>query len=57
MRRLLGIPERLSCPHNKVIVGGAMVVGAIVLLQLKREHDELAPVLIRPRSDNAEIVK
>ena len=39
------------------IVGGAMVVGAIVLLQLRREHDELAPVLIRSRSNNAEIVK
>lgn len=39
------------------IVGGAMVVGAIVLLQLRREHDDLAPVLIRSRSDNAEIVK
>lgn len=39
------------------VVGGAMVVGAIVLLQLKREHDELAPVLIRSRSNNAEIVK
>ena len=33
------------------IVGGAMVVGAIVLLQLRREHDDLAPVLIRSRSD------
>jgi drug/metabolite transporter (DMT)-like permease len=32
------------------IVGGAIVVGAIVLLQLKREQDELAPVLIRARS-------
>lgn len=39
------------------VVGGAMVVGAIVLLQLKREHDELAPALIRSRSNNAEIVK
>jgi len=39
------------------VVGGTMVVGAIVLLQLKREHDELAPVLIRSRSNNAEIVK
>lgn len=39
------------------VVGGAMVVGAIVLLQLRREHDELAPVLIRSRSDNAETVK
>jgi len=32
------------------MVGGAMVVGAIVLLQLKREQDELAPVHIRGRS-------
>jgi len=32
------------------MVGGAMVVGAIILLQLKREQDELAPVLIRARS-------
>ena len=39
------------------VVGGAMVVGAIVLLQLKREQDELAPALIRSRSDNVEIVK
>ena len=39
------------------VVGGAMVVGAIVLLQLKREHDELAPALIRPSYDNSEIVK
>lgn len=39
------------------VVGGAMVVGAIVLLQLRREHDELAPALIRSRSNNAEIVK
>ena len=36
------------------IVGGAMVVGAIVLLQLKREHDELAPVLIRSSADNTQ---
>ena len=35
------------------ILGGAMVVGAIVLLQLRREHDELTPVLIRSNSDNA----
>ena len=33
------------------VVGGAMVVGAIVLLQLKREHDELSPALIRSRSN------
>jgi len=32
------------------MVGGAMVVGAIILLQLKREQDELAPVHIRGRS-------
>jgi len=33
------------------VVGGALVVGAIVLLQLRREYDELAPALIRFRSD------
>jgi len=31
------------------LMGGAMVVGAIVLLQLKQEQDELAPALIRAR--------
>jgi len=31
------------------VVGGAMVVGAIVLLQLKREQDDLAPAIIRTR--------
>jgi drug/metabolite transporter (DMT)-like permease len=31
------------------IFGGALVVVAIVLLQLRREHDELAPSLIRQR--------
>ena len=34
------------------IIGGAMVVGAIILLQLKREHDELAPAFIRSHFDN-----
>lgn len=34
------------------IVGGAMVVCAVIFLQLKREQDELAPVLIRNRSHN-----
>jgi drug/metabolite transporter (DMT)-like permease len=29
------------------ITGGGLVVGAIVLLQLRREHDRLAPALIR----------
>jgi drug/metabolite transporter (DMT)-like permease len=29
------------------ILGGAMVIGAIVLLQLQRERDSLAPALIR----------
>jgi drug/metabolite transporter (DMT)-like permease len=31
------------------ILGGAVVVGAIVLLQTQREHDEMAPELIRSR--------
>jgi drug/metabolite transporter (DMT)-like permease len=29
------------------IIGGTMVILAIVLLQLQQEHDELAPALIR----------
>jgi len=37
------------------IVGGSMVILAIVLLQLQQEHDELAPALIRTsRSKNTE---
>ena len=42
------------------VVGGAMVVGAIVLLQLKREQDKMAPELIRARLGqrlNAEVEK
>jgi drug/metabolite transporter (DMT)-like permease len=31
------------------IAGGIMVVGAIVLLQIKREQDDMAPVFIRTR--------
>jgi drug/metabolite transporter (DMT)-like permease len=31
------------------VVGGAMVILAIVLLQIQQEHDELAPALIRSR--------
>jgi len=31
------------------ILGGALVVGAIVLLQFRQEQDELAPVLVRAR--------
>lgn len=31
------------------VVGGCMVILAIVLLQLQQEHDELAPALIRTR--------
>jgi len=34
------------------IVGGAMVVCAIVLLQLKGKEDEFAPAMIRARSDD-----
>ena len=33
------------------VVGGCMVILAIVLLQLQQEHDELAPALIRTRKD------
>ena len=33
------------------VVGGCMVILAIVLLQLQQEHDELAPALIRTRQD------
>jgi drug/metabolite transporter, DME family len=33
------------------IVGGCMVILAIVLLQLQQEHDELAPALIRAQKD------
>jgi len=33
------------------LAGGAMVVGAIILLQLKQEDEELAPAFIRARSD------
>ncbi|HYQ61466.1 MAG TPA: DMT family transporter, partial [Desulfatiglandales bacterium] len=31
------------------IVGGCMVILAIVLLQLQQEHDEMAPALIRTK--------
>ena len=31
------------------ILGGVLVVAAIVLLQLRREHDQLAPAMIRAR--------
>jgi len=33
------------------VVGGCMVILAIVLLQLQQEHDELAPALIRTEKD------
>jgi drug/metabolite transporter (DMT)-like permease len=33
------------------IIGGAMVLGAVVLLQWKREQDEMAPAFIRARPD------
>ncbi len=33
------------------IIGGCMVITAIVLLQLQQEHDELAPALIRAQKD------
>jgi len=34
------------------ISGGILVVAAIVLLQLQKEQDELAPELIRARKEN-----
>jgi len=33
------------------VIGGCMVILAIVLLQLQQEHDELTPALIRTRKD------
>ena len=39
--------ERLDTPQ---IVGGGLVIGSIILLQLKQEMDEKAPVLIRARN-------
>jgi drug/metabolite transporter (DMT)-like permease len=33
------------------VIGGCMVILAIVLLQLQQEHDELAPALIRTQKD------
>ena len=35
------------------VLGGALVVGAIVLLQVRREQDEWAPVLIRARATHS----
>jgi drug/metabolite transporter (DMT)-like permease len=35
------------------ILGGAMVVCAIVLLQVQRERDELTPALVRARAKHA----
>jgi drug/metabolite transporter (DMT)-like permease len=37
------------------MVGGAMVIGAISLLQLQRERDRLAPALIRSRDPSTKI--
>lgn len=34
------------------ILGGALVIGAIVMLQLKREQDEWSPELTRARSSH-----
>jgi drug/metabolite transporter (DMT)-like permease len=31
------------------ILGGVLVIGSIVLLQLKQEHDEKAPAVIRAK--------
>lgn len=33
------------------VIGGCMVILAVVLLQLQQEHDELAPALIRTQKD------
>jgi hypothetical protein len=33
------------------MIGGCMVILAIVLLQLQQEHDEMAPALIRTQKD------
>jgi len=33
------------------MIGGSIVILAIVLLQLQQEHDELTPALIRPQKD------
>lgn len=41
--------ETLEMPQ---IIGGVMVIGAIVLLQLKQEQDMLAPAMIRETSKN-----
>ncbi len=38
------------------ILGGALVVAAIVLLQLRREHDQLAPAMIRERASKQVVV-
>jgi len=35
------------------IAGGAMVIGAIVLLQIHQEQDMLTPALIREKGDNS----
>ncbi|MBW1666542.1 MAG: EamA family transporter [Deltaproteobacteria bacterium] len=36
------------------LLGGVLVIGAIVLLQVQHEHDEMAPTLIRNRQGKAE---
>ncbi|MBS1238986.1 MAG: protein of unknown function transrane, partial [Deltaproteobacteria bacterium] len=35
------------------MAGGALVIAAIVLLQLKQEHDEKAPALIRAKKQGS----
>jgi len=42
----LFLGESLAPPQ---ILGGILVVGAIVLLQFRQEQDEMAPVLVRAR--------
>ena len=34
------------------IFGGALVIGAVILLQLKQERDEKAPEVMRARREN-----
>jgi drug/metabolite transporter (DMT)-like permease len=50
----LFLGETLEYPQ---ILGGAVVVGAIVLLQTQREQDEMAPELIRARRNQDPLPK
>jgi len=33
------------------VIGGGLVIGAIVLLQIKREQDEMAPEFLRAQGE------